>query len=126
MLALLSALVLFRLLPEGFSPGNLRTHVAELLGLAPEKFTQGKMTYDLRRLRLHGLIERVPKSHRYRVTDFGFRSALFLTRAYARLLRPGLATGTDPHPPAPSLLNKIFTQVDQAIECLWTQQSLAA
>jgi hypothetical protein len=42
------------------------------------------MTYDLRRLRLHGLIERVPKSHRYTVTDFGLRASVFLSRAYAR------------------------------------------
>ena len=129
-LALLSALVLFRLLPEGFAAGNLRTHMADPgapgLGLPPEKFTPGKMTYDLRRLRLPGLIERVPKSHRYRVTEFGFRSALFLTRAYARLLRPGLAMATDPQPPAPALLNKLFTEVDQAIERLWIQRSLAA
>jgi hypothetical protein len=45
------------------------------------------MTYDLRRLRLHGMIERVPKTHRYQVTDFGFRVALFFTRTHARLVR---------------------------------------
>jgi hypothetical protein len=49
------------------------------------------MTYDLRRLRLHGLIERIPKSHRYEVTPAGLRIALFFTRTYARLLRPKLA-----------------------------------
>jgi hypothetical protein len=125
-LALLGALVLFRLLPEGFAAGNLRTPMVELLGLPPGKFAPGKMTCDLRRLRLHGLIERVPKSHRYRVTEFGFRSALFLTRAYARLLRPGLAMATDPQPPAPAPLNKLFTEADQAIERLWIQRSLAA
>jgi len=47
------------------------------------------MTYDLRRLRLHGLIERVPKSRRYHVTAFGFRTAAFMTRARNRLLRRG-------------------------------------
>jgi hypothetical protein len=52
------------------------------------------MTYDLRRLRLHGFIERIPKSHRYRVTDFGLRAALFFARTYARIIRPGLALVT--------------------------------
>jgi hypothetical protein len=33
------------------------------------------MTYDLRRLRLRGLIERVPSSNRYRVIDTGVRTA---------------------------------------------------
>jgi hypothetical protein len=51
--------------------------------------TLGRMSYDLRRLRLHGLIERIPKTHRYLLTSFGLRSALLLTRVYARVLRPG-------------------------------------
>jgi hypothetical protein len=45
----------------------------------------------LRRLRLHGLIERIAASFRYRVTDRGFRVALFFTRVYNRILRPGSA-----------------------------------
>lgn len=35
-------------------------------GLDPSQWRPGRMTYDLRRLRLHGLIERIPKTHRYR------------------------------------------------------------
>jgi hypothetical protein len=37
------------------------------------------MTYDLRRLRLKRLIQRVPKSHRYVLTETGRRALLFLT-----------------------------------------------
>jgi len=36
------------------------------------------MSYELRRLRLHGLIERLSKTHRYRLTDEGLRTVLFL------------------------------------------------
>jgi hypothetical protein len=46
------------------------------------------MTYDLRRLRRHGLIERVPHSHRYRVTPLGARMAMLYVRLHARALRP--------------------------------------
>jgi len=98
--ALLSALIIFRLQPAGFAARDLRTHLAPLLGLAPDEFRQGRLSYELRQLRLHGLIERSPKSHRYRVTDLGFRTALFFTRAYARLLRPGFAQLVDPRPTA--------------------------
>ena len=63
------AILLFNLLPRGFSNKDLRGRMAQLLGLAPGHFTQGKMTYDLRRLRLYGLIERIPKTHRYQVTE---------------------------------------------------------
>jgi hypothetical protein len=54
------------------------------------------MTYDLRRLRLHALIRRIPGTHRYLVTAQGLRVALFFTRAHARLLRPKLADIFDP------------------------------
>ena len=49
----------------------------------------GRITYDLRRLRLHGLTERMPKTHRYRITPKG--TAIFYTRLYNRSLRTGLA-----------------------------------
>lgn len=124
-LALLSAILYFRLLPRGFTNNNLRELMAQLLGLAPGHFTQGKMTYDLRRLRLHGLIERIPNSHRYEVTDFGFQVALLLTRAYNCLLRPGLAAVHDPRPPASTPLRKAFERVDDAVAKLWETGRLA-
>ena len=62
--------------------------------------TSGQITYDLRRLRIHGLICRIPHSFRYQVTVAGLRQALFLTRLTQRFLIPGLAQLTDPSPPA--------------------------
>lgn len=94
--ALLSALVVFRLLPNGFCNRDLRGYLAPLLGLDPALMTQGRMSDDLRRLRLHGLIERIPGSHRYHVTDHGLRIATFLlTRVHTRLVRPGLTAILD-------------------------------
>jgi len=95
--ALLSALVVFHLLPDGFRNADLRALLAPLLGLDPSLMTQGRMSYDLRRLRLHGLIERLPGTHRYTVTTRGFHLAVFLTRVHHRLLRDGLADILDEH-----------------------------
>ena len=67
--ALLAALLVFRLLPHGFANRDLRTATAQLRGLQPDQLSAGQMTYDLRRLRLHGLIERISHSHRDRLTD---------------------------------------------------------
>ncbi|KIG12381.1 hypothetical protein DB30_01540 [Enhygromyxa salina] len=114
-LALLMAILLFNLLPRGFSNKDLRGRMAQLLGLAPGHFTQGKMTYDLRRLRLHGLIERIPKTHRYQVTDFGLKAALLITRTYNCVLRPGLAAANDDNPPAPTRLRKAVDRVDEEV-----------
>jgi len=49
--ALWSALLLFQLLPTGFSNRNLRDNPASLLGLQPAELTQGKMTCHLRQPR---------------------------------------------------------------------------
>jgi hypothetical protein len=118
-LALLAAIVSFRLLPRGFSNRDLREYVAPLLGIPLAQMTQGKMTYDLRRLRVHGFIERIPRSHRYRVNDVGFRSAFLITRAHARLLRPGLSVLGQREPPLPAPLRNALTQAEQAIERSW-------
>src|SRR6516164_9161928 len=63
--ALLHALILFRQLPQGFRAGDLRQHLAALSGRDPATISLGAITYQLHRLRLHGLIERIPKSFRY-------------------------------------------------------------
>jgi hypothetical protein len=123
--ALLSALVAFRLLPHGFANHELRALLAPLLGLAPDQFTPGQMTYHLRRLRLHGLVERLPKTHRYQVTDFGWRVALFFTRTYARVIRPGLAQIVPNAPPTNSALQRQFSRLEVAMDDWVAQATLA-
>src|SRR5882672_7854791 len=94
---------------------------APLLGKKAQTITPGQMTYHLRRLRLHGLIERLPKSHRYRVTNRGWRTALFCTRSYNRLLRPGMAQVIPEQALDDSKLRRSFDQLDQAFD-LWCEQ----
>jgi hypothetical protein len=124
--ALLSALLVFRLLPRGFSNRELRDHWAPLLGKTPQELTAGQMTYHLRRLRLHGLIERVRGTHRYRVTDNGWRTALFCTRVYNRVLRPGLAQVVPKEAQDDSTLSRQFDQLDQAIKRWLEEQKVPA
>src|SRR5271167_2715507 len=114
--ALFSALLVFRLLPRGFSNRDLRNHWAPLLGKAPDDMTPGQMTYHLRRLRLHGMIERIPGTHRYRVTRLGWRTAQFCTRTYNRILRPGLAQIVPIEVLDDSKLRQGFDQIDQVID----------
>ncbi len=79
--ALLAALVIFSLQPRGFQNKQLRPLLAQSLGVDPAQITAGRMSYDLRRLRLHGLIERQAGTHRYHLTEAGLRTALFYSRA---------------------------------------------
>ena len=93
-LALMQTLCLFALSPTGFRHRDLRPPIAQLLGRDPDQYVAGQMTYDLRRLRLHGLIERVPHSHRYRITPRGARIAVLYVRVYARGFRPAASLPT--------------------------------
>jgi DNA-binding PadR family transcriptional regulator len=123
--ALLHALEMFRLtLPGGFRNPDLRTLVAQLRGWLPGAVTPGQMTYDLRRLREHGLIERLPHTNRYRITDLGLRVALLITRVQERVLPTGLAHLLAPTPTTPRLraaAHAYETAIDELV-----QQQLAA
>jgi hypothetical protein len=123
--ALLAALCVFRL-PHGFTNRDLRTCLAPLLGLTAEDMTSGQITYDLRRLRVHGLIQRIPHSFRYQVTTAGICQARFLTRLTQRLLIPGLAQLTDPSPPASTRLRAAARACAAAIDDLTRHAGLAA
>ena len=79
--ALLSILLLFAWQPEGVRNRQLRPLVAQCLGVAESQVTQGKMSYDLRRLRLHGIIERIEGTHRYRLSAAGMKTAFLYSRA---------------------------------------------
>jgi len=109
--ALMSTLVAFRLLPRGFSNADLRKQLGDLLG---RNFTAGAMTYDLRRLRLRGLIERVPYSNRYQVTDIGVRTAALYSRTHQRILVP--AMGDLIRPIGSGRLSQALRQLDEALE----------
>ena len=117
--ALLSALLVFRCHPNGFTNKDLRTYTAELRGLDPGTVTAGQMTYDLRRLKTRALITRIPGTHRYLVTDHGLDTAKFLTCVQDRVLRCGLAelaTVT----PTPGGLRSAATAYRTAVENLTT------
>jgi hypothetical protein len=124
--ALFGALVLFSVQTQGFNNAQLRTHLASLLGLDSEHFNAGRMSYDLRRLRLHGLIRRIEKTHRYELTDQGLRIAMFFTRTYARLLRPGLAQATDPDTAGNAPLRIAFDRLQTLIDQRCDELKLAA
>jgi hypothetical protein len=121
--ALFHALVLFRLLPNGFSNRDLRERLEPLRG---RHLTPGGVTYDLRRLRLHGMIRRIPCSHRYEVTEGGLRYALFFTRSYDRMLRPGLALVLPDEAITNSSLRASFRQLENAMTSWVNQAKLAS
>src|SRR3982751_3869106 len=123
---LFAVLVVFSLQLRGFNKQEMRALVAQLLGVDPATYPMGRMTYDLRRLRLHGIIERIPHTYRYQLTPDGLRIALFFSRTYARLLRPKLAQILHEAPPVNSALRLAFDRLTSQIDACCEDQKLAA
>lgn len=109
-IALTGALCCFVHAVAGFTNARLRGLVAGLLG---RDYTANQMTYDLRRLRLHGLIQRIPGTHTYTLTPEGVRVAVFYRKVHDRLLRPLVAAGDQP--PAPGELRRALAAIDRVI-----------
>lgn len=113
------ALAAFLTLPNGFSNAALRPHVAQLMAKHPAAYRPAQMTYDLRRLRLHGLIERIPHSQRYTLTPMGRRIAIFFSKLYTRLFLPGLGSLFDQAPDSVTkAITKTMQRLDQQIDSL--------
>jgi hypothetical protein len=116
-MALMQALCQFVLPANGFRHRDLRPTVAALLGIDEDGYTANQMTYDLRRLRWHGLIERLPGTHRYRITESGARAAMLYSRLYTRAVRPtfSVVAATDPVPPR-SPIGRVQRSLDDYLQ----------
>lgn len=100
---------------------TIREKVAQLMGKPAREYTRAQMTYDLRRLRLKGLLERIPRSHQYSLTALGKRAATFFTKLYERLFLPGLASLV-PQQTYPSDLAKALGRVENVLTT-WMQNA---
>jgi hypothetical protein len=87
---------------------------ALMTGLLGTPYSMNQASYDLARLRLNGLITRVPDRNRYTLTLDGIQFAVFYTKVHDRVLRPLLATRTQPHAPPP--LRAALRAIDHAID----------
>ena len=93
-------------------------------GPNPQAYGMRHMAYDLRRLIRKGLIERLPRSHRYRLTDIGRELILFCVKVYTRVLCGGLRQLDLGHPPTP--LNIAWRSFEVALTSLLQQARLTA
>jgi hypothetical protein len=135
-MALLAGLSSFLSVHDGFTPArvlprpanqSLRGYVGALFDPGPKGYTRSRMTYDLRRLRLKGLLHRLPKKNRYVLTSLGRRLALFFTKTYVRILGPG-STRLDPTmalDPSDDLAMS-FHRFEQALDQLISEAKIAA
>lgn len=119
--ALFGALSDFRWIHDGIRSRDLRPLVEHHLA---RSYGHRQMAYDLRRLVRKGLLERIPKSHRYVLTALGRRLVLFCTRLYSRALCPGLGQLDAPRSTAP--LAVAWRRFDREAAMLVENLALAA
>jgi hypothetical protein len=122
-MAVLQALTAFTHLPHGFRNHDLRPQVAALLGRA---YTSAQMTYDLRRLRLKGLIHRIAGTHRYTATTYGLKVAFFYSKLYLRLLPPNWPALMPVDDALPRPLREALERLDTEIRKLHEEAAFAA
>ncbi len=104
----------------GITNRSLRPQVAGLLG---QPYNRNQMSYDLVRLRRNGMLERLPHSNTYVLTEEGQRVAIFYTKVHDRLLRPLLAANA---PPAPPELRDALRTIDRHVKNNSEQARLTA
>jgi predicted MarR family transcription regulator len=107
-MAVLASLIDFRHLIEGFKNQELVANTAALLN---QPYTSRQATYDLRRLKRKQLIRAIGNSRRYEATPLGRRVAVLFTKAYCRVLAPGLV---DLDPALPDCIAQ-----RSALACAW-------
>jgi hypothetical protein len=122
-MALLQAITGFTHLPRGFRNRDLRPHVEALFG---QPYTAAQMTYDLRRLRLKGLIHRIPQTHRYTATTYGLKVAFFYSKLYLRILRPAWNALLPESDQLSRPLRVVLYQLDAEIQKLSAEAALVA
>jgi len=122
-MALLQALIGFTHLPRGFRNRDLRPRVEALWG---RSYSAAQMTYDLRRLRLKGLIHRIPKSHRYTATTYGLKVAFFYAKLSLRIFRPNWSALLPEDDRLPRSLRAALDVLDREIQKLHEEAAFAA
>jgi hypothetical protein len=116
--ALLASVAAFAHVIGGLTNRSLRHQMAALWN--PD-YTQAQASYDLRRLRLKGLIERVEHTNTYRVTAKGHRIASFLTKLATRVVIPALTDLDDvlkPPKAAPRPVRDAWRAYERSIDTL--------
>jgi hypothetical protein len=103
-----------------WTTAQLHQTVLEQCGLKEKDYTLNQIRYDLRKIRLHGLIERVSRSHAYRFTQRGQKLALLLIQLRRRIYGP-IAFGTLRHRPnkdlmPDSIFERAYHKIDQAFD----------
>jgi hypothetical protein len=134
-LALMHALVRFTNIAAGntFTTSELHVPTAEALGCSQSEYTLSSLRYDLSKLRAKGLVEKIPRSRRYRLLPQGYSICLLFLKLFERiyapltagLLRP-FSPDTKMHELRRSQLDRLYARVISSLDKLLQAVGLKA
>src|SRR5437867_7523606 len=135
LLSLMHALVRFSHIAAGdsFSTPEIHADTAEALGRTTVDYTLASLRYDLSKLRSEGLVERLDKSRRYRLTPSGYRICVVFLKLFEKIdapltsgiLKPFKDDRSIPDEKAASL-DKLYRKILRALDELFSHVGLQA
>jgi len=89
-LAVMHAVVRFANIAGGgtFTTSDLYAPALDALGLNASKYSLASLRYDLSKLRAKGLVEKVPRSRRYRLVGKGYSTCLVFLKLFEKIYAP--------------------------------------
>jgi hypothetical protein len=105
---------------NGCRSAELHQAVLTTFGLTAEQYTLTQLRYDLRKMKAHGLVERIKQSYLYTLTDKGARVSLMFVLFHQRVCGP-LANSLFHHRPheahkPKSKIETAYYKADRAIQ----------
>jgi hypothetical protein len=114
-LALMHALVRFSNIAAGgtFRTADLYAPALEALGCSDVEYSLASLRYDLSKLRAKQLVERVPKTRRYRLIGKGYSICVVFLKLFEKIYAPLTAGLLKPFPGDRKLSDEKRTQLDR-------------
>ena len=105
---------------NGWRSADIHRAILATFGLSATSYTITQLRYDMRKMKAHGLLERIGRGYRYRLTDKGTKSALIFILFHKRVCGP-LANSLFHHRPDESLkpstkIEAAYYKADHAIQ----------
>jgi len=105
---------------NGWRSADIHQAILTAFGLPAATYTLTQLRYDLRKMKAHGLLERIGRGYRYRLTDKGVKAALMFILFHKRVCGP-LANSLFHHRPDEALkpaskVETAYHQADHAIQ----------
>lgn len=105
---------------NGWRTADIHQTTLTAFGLPASTYTLTQLRYDLRKMKAHGLLQRIGRAYRYRLTDKGTKSALMFLLFHKRVSGP-LANSLFHHRPDEALqpaskVETAYHKADRAIQ----------